>query len=192
MLGASNEGKSGDTTANPPNGAEQRQPHITGAPAGRVPKSQLLQLKLWQNVKHFPWPRTDSEWNSKHSQIVLPTSTTGTLELKLSPKNIPAAALMHLESRRLGMQDPVCLHTCSEAPTKLQRAQELGEARGDGGAELPAVPLSVLAAAGLSGSHGVCRARERLVFVSSANETDTSCFSLNQSDHRAEPKLIHS
>lgn len=95
------------------------------------------------------------------------------------------------------MQDPVCLHTCSEAPTKLQRAQELGEARagrerGDGGAEPPAVPLSVLAAAGLSGSHGVCRARERLVFVSSANETDTSCFSLNQSDHRAEPKLIHS
>lgn len=157
MLGASNEGKSGDTTANAQDRAEQRQPHITGAPVGRVPKSQLLQLKLWQNVKHFPWPRTDSEWNSKHSQIVLPTSTTGTLELKLSPKNIPAAALMHLESRRLGMQDPVCLHTCSEAPTKLQCAQELGEARSwEGtGRRRSRTPGSAAVSAGSRGPVGI-------------------------------------
>lgn len=39
---------------------------------------------------------------------------------------------------------------------------------------------------------GIRRAGERLASVSIANETDISCFSLNQSDHRAEPKLIHS
>lgn len=48
------------------------------------------------------------------------------------------------------------------------------------------------AAAAVGGSQGVCRGRERLASVLISNETNTSCFSLNQSDHRAEPKLIHS
>lgn len=75
----------------------------------------------------FQWPGTDSEWKSKHSRAVLPT---GELELKFSPRNIPAAALLPLESRKLGVQDPVCIHTRFEVSVKLQRARELGEAQG--------------------------------------------------------------
>lgn len=59
LLDANNEEKSSDTTANPHDRAGQTQPHITAAPvplprAGRAAKSQLLQLKLAQNVQHFP------------------------------------------------------------------------------------------------------------------------------------------
>lgn len=57
-----------------------------------------------------------------------------------------------------------------------------------GPAPPPGPPGTKTAAVGFD----ICRAGERLASVSIANETNPSCFSLNQSDHRAEPKLIHS
>lgn len=88
------------------------------------------------------------------------------------------------------MQDPVCIHTCFEVSVKLQ-----GEAEEGGKGEMEELtprqcrcqPRQPVGITGSLQSRGEAR-----FFVSSANEADTGCFSFNQSDHRAEPKLIHS
>lgn len=71
--GANKEGNRGDTTANP-HRIEHRQPHITAAPVppqGRE-GSQIPAEIVAKFPSIFHWPRTASEWNSKHSRAVQP------------------------------------------------------------------------------------------------------------------------
>lgn len=90
LLGANNEGKSDDNTPNPHSRAEQRQPHITSAPGregSQIPTAPAEPVA--KCPKFSSWPRTAN---------ISPHSSHRNLELKMSPKNIPAAALMPLES----------------------------------------------------------------------------------------------
>lgn len=95
------------------------------------------------------------------------------------------------------MQDPECIHTCFEVSVKLQGAQE-GAGRGteeEGMGEMEEQkPQQCHCQPQACQDHteNLQSQGRGSFFVSPANEADTSLSSLNQSDHQAQPKLIHS